>query len=332
MESFESLTKDSLHILIDNVPGIIYLSDQHGNLYFWNKNLEQITQYSEEELSELKVTDLFSTNESIKIREYIHSTYSTGKATLKINLITKQKKQIPYYFTGKLITYDQKSYVMEIGQDITELEDIENELRASVRDKQNLLDESHHRIKNNLASVYYLLELNGLQTKEPTVSNILRESQMRIKAISMLHDKLYQTVDYRNIKFHSYLKELLNIIHDSYQTDDQNIELHTDITDVELSVSKVIPCALIINELLTNSYKYAFEPAQKGVINVALYTENGEVVLIVSDNGKGIENLEKSKNSDSMGMHLIQIFTKQLGATLHTENGNGLYNKLRFPI
>src|SRR5699024_1877828 len=148
--------------------------------------------------------------------------------------------------------------------------EVEEKVKESLREKEVLLSEIHHRVKNNLAVISGLLELQAYNTDSRAVVDALKESQMRINTIAIIHEKLYQHEDLAAIAFDSYLKELTEIIVDSLRDGSTKIDIHIEADPIELTINQAIPCGLILNELITNAYKHAFSDSKKGNITVLL--------------------------------------------------------------
>src|SRR5208337_4175475 len=147
---------------------------------------------------------------------------------------------------------------MEIGTDITERKKAEEQIKQSLREKEALLREIHHRVKNNMAVVSSLLSLQAEQIKDATVRSIFEESQQRVKSMALVHEKLYQTKDLSSINFKDYIKSIISEIISLFRINTSAITTEINIEGIELDLEAAVPCGLIINELLTNAFKYSF--------------------------------------------------------------------------
>lgn len=204
-------------------------------------------------------------------------------------------------------------------------------LEKSVKEKEVLLSEVHHRVKNNLAVISSLLELENLFVKEKTVSDILKDSKNRVKSIALLHEKLYQHQNFDKIDVQNYVKELIHFIELSYSSEQKNISIQTEIAPIFLTMELALPFSLLINELITNSYKHAFEGRERGIITIELKQDKESICLSYTDDGIGFD-LSESINEDSIGMNLLTAFIGQLEGELedHTKKGNGCNIVLHF--
>jgi len=206
------------------------------------------------------------------------------------------------------------------------------QLNASLREKEILLKEIHHRVKNNLSVVAGLLGLQAERADSREVKNILHDSQNRVHSMSAIHDTLYQGDDLSSIEMKSYLWNLANTITRSYEVRG-NVRLDVDADPVYLSVVQASPIGLIVNELIANSMKYAFLKDQDGEISIRLKEKDGHIVLQYSDNGPGIPVDFDWENPRSLGLKLVKMLTeKQLKGTFRHENANGARFTLGFHV
>lgn len=183
----------------------------------------------------------------------------------------------------------------------------EHQLRVSLKEKEILLRELYHRTKNNLQVIYSLLNLQSLTISDKQMLEVVKEIQNRIRSISLVHEKLYQSKDLSNVNLKDYIQELANALLMSYQGSKNRISLTLDIADVFMSIDTITTCGLIINELVSNSLKHAFPDDRKGTIRIALRSIDGdEMELRVSDNGIGLPEGLDFRNTKSLGLKLVR--------------------------
>jgi PAS domain S-box-containing protein len=217
-----------------------------------------------------------------------------------------------------------------ISHDITDKTIAEEELKESLSEKEVLLKEVHHRVKNNLQVVSSILNLQASYVKDENTLNILRESQNRIKSMAFIHESLYQTTDFSKINFSEYITSLSkNLVH-SYGVYDKQVDLKLQVGDISLNLDLSIPCGLIINELVSNSLKYAFADKKKGIINIELFEKNDNVNLIVEDNGLGLPKNIDYKDTESLGLQLVITLTEQINGIIKLENKGGARYTITF--
>jgi PAS domain S-box-containing protein len=197
--------------------------------------------------------------------------------------------------------------------DITETKRAEEQLRASLSEKEILLKEIHHRVKNNLQVICTLLELQSDYIVDDRSRKFFMESQDRIRSMALVHEKLYQSKDFSCIDFAGYINSLTNHLYRSYVTNPELISLSAEVGNVTLGIDEAIPCGLIINELVSNSLKYAFPDGRKGDITVRFHADDqGLITLTVADNGAGFPAGLNFRETDSLGLQLVNMLTTQL--------------------
>jgi len=213
-------------------------------------------------------------------------------------------------------------------QRINERKATEKAIKQALEEKDILLAEIHHRVKNNLAIIASLFNLQLSSIKNEEAKEALMESKNRVKSMALIHDRLYKSQDMTEIDFENYTKELIDEIKYSYPTLAKNIEIKATVSHVKLNVNNAIPCGLILNELLTNCYKHAFIGRQSGVITIDFTGNNGLIKLKVKDNGVGLR--ADYTQSDSLGMVVIQSLSEQLDGKHKFTVDNGTCFELMF--
>jgi PAS domain S-box-containing protein len=217
------------------------------------------------------------------------------------------------------------------SQTVTDRKLAEEHVRASLREKEVLLKEIHHRVKNNLQIISSLLFLQSTYVTDDTTLEILAESQSRVKAIALIHEKLYRTEQFDRIDFVAYLNDLIAELFRTYRVRDDSVTMHTDIEAIRLGIETALPCGLIVNELVSNALKHAFPAPWTGEVWVDLHRADGnQFALTVRDNGIGLPECVDWQRSQSLGLQLVSDLTKQLGGTLEIEHRAGTSVRLRF--
>ena len=210
-------------------------------------------------------------------------------------------------------------------------EDTLRQLGSVLKDKEVLLAEVHHRVKNNLAIISGMLNLSRNLGKETNVDAVLQECSNRVISMAMVHEKLYKSGDLSRISFHEYVDDLVKDIHRTLVVK-KNIQLRTRLDEIFLDIDRAIPVGLIVNEVITNSIKHAFTEGEEGIIEVDVRRSNNSVYLMVRDNGKGMPAEQNQEENESLGMMLIESLTQQIDGTYEFANNDGVSFVLRFPI
>lgn len=217
-------------------------------------------------------------------------------------------------------------------RDISDRKKHEMETRKSLEEKQTLLAEIHHRVKNNLAVVSSLLELQKNESGSE-VGAILQNTQSRIHSIAMIHEKLYQTETLSDIDIREYIRDFTNMVANSFESDQKEITMTQEVESFKLEITKAVPVGLILNELLNNAYKHGFADAKNGEIRITLMKENGRGILRVADNGQGLPDDFSFENQQSLGMTLIKTLNKQLEGEFEIlPNEEWTVLQVKFPI
>jgi two-component sensor histidine kinase len=235
--------------------------------------------------------------------------------------------------------FDEQGQLVEfqaVGRDITDRKQVEEQLQASLREKEVLLKEIHHRVKNNLQIVYSLLRLQRRKLKDQVAANALLESQNRIESIALIHEKLYQSKDLARINLAEYVDSLVTNLFSIYNANHNQIALKTEIEPIFLDMDKAISCGLIVNELLSNALKYAFPPGNHQnnpsiSVKFSAEPEESTISLVIQDNGVGIPNHVDFSNLETLGLQLVQGLVNQLKATLKMHCQDGTEFQIVFP-
>ncbi|MGX7668948.1 tetratricopeptide repeat-containing sensor histidine kinase [Flavobacterium pedocola] len=226
--------------------------------------------------------------------------------------------------------YNSKKKRREIEQKNAEISAKSNTIRESLEEKEMLLKEIHHRVKNNLQIISGILELQNLNVEDENAKVILKEGQARIQSIALIHKTLYQSENFSKVRFHNYLSELIQAIKATYRNNHTKIKIKVNANDIELGINTAIPLSLIINEIITNCFKHAFTDREKGKITIHLTQEKDFYQLVVTDDGKGLPEDFSPFRLHSVGFDLIKGLTRQLDGNFNFESKNGTIITINF--
>lgn len=222
--------------------------------------------------------------------------------------------------------------VSGLGFDITENKRNEERIIQSLKEKEILLKEVHHRVKNNMQVISSILNLQSSYVKDEYALNLLKECQNRIKSMAFIHESLYQTKNFESVNFSEYVSTLTkNLVH-TYTINTQKIKLILTLDDLYLNLDNSIPCGLIINEIISNSLKYAFPNNRDGIIFVTLKVNNKKVTIEAGDNGIGISEKIDIKQTQTLGLQLVDTLIEQINATINLERKNGTKYSIEFNL
>jgi len=221
---------------------------------------------------------------------------------------------------------------MIIAVDISEQKRDREQLIASLREKEVLLKEVHHRVKNNMQIISSILYLQEISLQDPQLISVFRASQQRIKSMGIIHEQLYLSDNLARIDFQRYIETLSRDLLDSYIVEASHIHVSFDIPTLSLSMETAVPCGLIVNELLTNAIKHAFSDGRQGEIKVEMKAiGNGDIELTVSDDGVGMSDEAEIENEDSLGLSLVRELVNQIHGSLERRVNGGTVFHILFP-
>jgi PAS domain S-box-containing protein len=238
----------------------------------------------------------------------------------------ENKGRVIYEATGAPVR------MIGVSLDISDRKLAEQRIKDSLREKEVLLREIHHRVKNNLQVISSLLDLQSQYIEDQAALEMFRESCTRVKSMALVHEKLYQSKDCAKIDFADYIENLISYLFQAYGVNLDQVTLELNIDEITLNINTAIPCGLIISELVSNSLKHAFPNNRKGRIYVVLNSEiDNHLTLIVRDNGIGFPENSDIKNGKTLGLQIVQVLTNQLDGELELTCDRGSKVKIRFP-
>jgi PAS domain S-box-containing protein len=238
-------------------------------------------------------------------------------------LITKDGRRIPCEVNAFSLEMGGRQVILSVVRDTTFRQEAEKRIRSSLAEKETLLKEIHHRVKNNLQVISGLLNLQSHYIDDESVRSIYKESQNRIKTMALIHEELYQRDDLARINLAEYVRDLTQNLLASYMVKKGSVELVLDIPDMELNLDTAIPCGLIVNELVSNALKHAFTEEVAGKIAVSVARDGEVYSLVISDNGKGFPEGVDFRKVKSMGMQLVTVLAEQLGGNVQYSGTSG---------
>lgn len=331
MENALQQEKRFADAIIDGLPGIFFMVDEDLNYVRVNKNLADDLGYTVDELLEMNPLDNYQKGERERVLEKMSELLKKGKASMESNPITKEGKLLSRNLNAVLFERDGKKFIIGTGQDISDLKKREKELRSTLHEKEILLQEIHHRVKNNLAVISGLLELQVHEYPDTKFQRLTRESQMRIQTMAMIHEKLYQSQSLTRISVGEYIHQLLEHIKNSISYGESQVKIDTEIADVELNINLAIPFALALNEIVTNALEHAFVGQKKGKIEIKLEDLGEHLHITISDNGVGLPDGEEYGEKNSLGVTLINALFTQIDADWTVKVDEGFTYDISFP-
>lgn len=314
----------------------IFEIQQDGTITFCNKRACEMFGYDSTELLGMNSRELNPEQYRDSQPDMISEEVTTGFQAWERIYRKKDGTLFPTEINTKLYERDGKKRLIAYVRDITGQKQNEQTIKNSLKEKETLLAEIHHRVKNNLAIISGLLEMQTYNADNEGLVEALRESQSRIQSIAMVHEKLYRSDSFTNIPFDKYLDELLSLIAETFNGEAGKIKVERTIKPVFLDVNHAIPCGLIFNELITNAYKHAFRNGDSKVsdatISVSLDQYGNTIMLEVRDNGCGLPSDFTIEQPTSLGTTLIQTLVEQLAGNLEFSSEKGAHFQITFDI
>ena len=247
--------------------------------------------------------------------------------------LRKDGSEFPVEIGLNPIETEDGTMVLSAIVDISDRRHKEDRIQSALKEKEILLGEIHHRVKNNLQVIHSLLDLQSSKIEDITALQLLAESQNRIRSMALIHQTLYESKDFAKVDFRNFLDSLLPALVSSYSLDRDRVTLSVSAGEVSLPIDAAIPCGLIVNELISNALKHAFPGSGRGRIDVNLNDEpNGEIVLSVTDNGVGIPADLDLANATTLGLQLVSLLADQLAGKLTVNRSNPTSFRLQFTV
>ncbi|MDH4028955.1 MAG: PAS domain S-box protein [Nitrospirota bacterium] len=322
----EKLIKEKMfsESIINSLPGTFYLFNEQGMILRWNRNLEIISGYSSEEISNMHPVDFFQGGYKELIVNKVKEVIEKGTAVCEADMVLKNGLKVPFFFVAIKIVIDNKTYVIGTGTDITDRKQAEEQLKCYLRENELLLKEIHHRVKNNLQIICSLFNLQKSSIKDRNAYEMVSECQNRIRAIALVHEKFYNSESLANINLNDYINDLVQNLFHFNEINPNRIRLETAIDNILVDVNSAIPCGLILNELVGNCLQYAFPQERKGRISVSIFLTNSDCVNItVKDNGVDLSGFYDIIEELPLGFQIVNALIKQLKGKMEIIRGDG---------
>ena len=248
------------------------------------------------------------------------------------NIFQRARKTKPVSYILKPLQDVQFSIAIDRVVDrIIERKQAEDKIKASLREKEVLLKEIHHRVKNNLQVISSLVDLQISDSTDAQVLQILKEIQNRIQSMALIHEELHQSEDMARINFGEYIQSLTAYLYQTYGAQLAGITLKSNVDDIFLDIDTAMPCGLIVNELVSNSLKYAFTEELRGEIRIDFHSDtDNHLTLTVSDNGVGFPQDLDFRKTKSLGLRLVVMLTEQLDGTIKLDRSDGTKFEITF--
>jgi PAS domain S-box-containing protein len=304
---------------------------EKGKIKDFNNQFTKIIGYGPDELTGLDLVKLVTEEDREMV---LHNIQSNSSKPYEIKAIRKDRSIIFCEVQGRKISYNEQPARVTTIQDVTERKLAEEEIKASLKEKETLLHEIHHRVKNNMTVISSLLSLQARKAEDETTKSVLQESKNRVQAMSLIHETLYSSDNLSSINIQNYFTKLVKSIFNSYGDVQRRVKYKIKTDSIAIGVKKATPLGLIVNELTTNILKYAFPENKSGEFSINLTSDiENTCELTVADNGIGFPEDLDWRNSDSLGLKLVSMIAEaQLDGTIDIETEKGTKFKIKFKL
>lgn len=327
--------KDYFEQIYDSTPEAILILDENNIVIDSNKGFEKMFLYNSREVTGKTKEELIVPEHFLDDSKELITRLNAGEYIQQESI--RQKKDgrpVNVLITGSRIKLSENrygSYIIYV--DISKHKRSEEQMRSSLVEKEVLIREIHHRVKNNLQIISSLLHIQAGKISNKELAAMFTDCQNRVKSIALIHEKLYQTNSFTRVDFGSYTRNLVYYLFRMFNVKSDKVSLRMNAENVFLPMDTAIPCGLIINELVTNSLKHAFNGDKQYEISIEIvYQSNNKFTLTVKDNGSGIPETVNFQKALTVGFNLINNLVKQLGGILEINSTEGTEFKITFSI
>jgi PAS domain S-box-containing protein len=323
-----------LNRIMDTIPDAVLVHDAKGRFIDVNITFIEMFGYTRQhEICQLNVEQISGPGYTQAMAmEKIGEALEKGRTEFEWLCKDKDGKVFPVMVRLRSLDYQGKRFVLSIITDITKQKQAEKKIRSALHEKDVLLKEVHHRVKNNFQIISGLLYLQSLNIQNPHALQVLKESQNRIESMALIHKKLYQSGTMADVDFAGYIFGLVDYLKKSYALESMYVQIKQKISPVMINMDTAIPCGLIINELVTNAIKYAFPEKKHGIIEIIFQKgeENRKYILIVRDNGVGVAP-DRFYRKETLGWGMVSNLVDQLNGNLEINAQNGTEFRILIP-
>jgi PAS domain S-box-containing protein len=324
--------------VVESAPNAMVMIRSNGQIEMVNAQAERVFGYRRDELLGQPIEILIPERFRGHHPDLRHAFFGDPRsrpmgAGRDLYGLHKDGSEFPVEIGLNPIETEEGTMVLSAVVDISDRKHKEDRIQMALKEKEILLGEIHHRVKNNLQVVDSLLALQSSKFEDETVRALLQESQGRIRSMALIHQTLYESKDFARVDFGEFLDRLVPSLVSSYSVDPGRITLEISAADVSLPINVAIPCGLIVNELISNALKHAFPGDRRGEIEVDLERHGDDrAQLTVSDNGVGIGEGTDLAKAATLGLQLVSLLTDQLGGTLDLHRSGPTRFSLEFPV
>jgi PAS domain S-box-containing protein len=311
----KTVSKDYVDNIIHSMHEMLIVADSDHRIRLVNPAARSELGYTASDLADRPLEDLFAVEGPISDAEPSPAETPGGEGHMR----TKSGDRIPVHFSAAEMRDEagRPAGIVCVALNVSRQKDTERRLRASLREKELLLKEVHHRVKNNLQVISSLLSLQAQEVRDPEMVRLFQESEARVRSMALIHEQLYGSKDLAHVDFAAYVQELVDNLKQGFGSAAARVDFSLDIQPVPLLLDLAIPCGMIVSELVANALEHAFSGDRPGEIRIGFGREDDVYCLTVCDNGVGMREGPADGEATSVGLKVVQALTRQIRGRLH---------------
>lgn len=332
--SRRTVSRTYLNNILDSMAEMLFVVDENNRIDHVNLAAMERLGFSREEMKGRSLDDLLEGDAPLPSPDDTVFRRTGSVTEIERKLRTSDGSTLPVLVSRSLLRGSSADApdIVCVAQDISARKEAEEQLRDSLQEKEVLLREIHHRVKNNLQVIASLLHVQSKKVEDEDARRLFAESQDRIRSMAFIHERLYQSDDLAQVDFGAYLDRLTEHLYRSHGVALRDVTCHLDTDSAVLGVDRAIPAGLIINELVSNALEHAFPEDSTGTINVSFTTEDEVGTIVVADDGVGVDDADDLESERTLGMRLVNGLVRQLRGEVDVNGTDGLQFTITFPL
>ena len=331
---FKNLELEKLSLVASKTNNSVMIFNKDMDLEYVNQGFVTMVGYTLDEFCNTRGKNIKDISFYENFDNLLQQAIATKDSVQYESKMYHKNGNVVYASTNLTPIFDSNNELQNlviIDTDITRLKKYEEQLQASLNERSMLLREIHHRVKNNLQIIISLFNLQSYHIKDEAALMAMLEAQQRVRSLALIHERFYQSEGLSKIDFDDYIQRLASNLFTSYNVSKEKVNMKILADKVNLDIDTAVPCGLIVNELISNAFKHAFNEAYQGELKIEFREIAPENYLLkIKDNGKGLPSDFDIKKSDTLGMQLVSALAEQIDGKYSFENNNGLVFSLEF--
>jgi len=328
------VSRSYVNNIIQSMGDMLFVTNDEGLIQMSNKTVHRKLGYNNGDLEHFSVWNIIEESDRDRIRKKIVSN-DLAISELETKIVSKEGHVLPVILSTSVLSDEVSEDVrlVFVASDISVQKESEQRISESLHEKNILLAEIHHRVKNNLAVISGLLQMQMWNVEDESAKIALQHSQLRIQSIALVHEKLYQNETFADINISDFARELVDAVSESFKQPEQEVILNYNMDNIKMNINQAVPLSLLLNECIVNCYKHAFAGRENGEIDIDLGMNGDKVNIQVADNGNGLPDGFDFEKQQSLGVTLIRTLVSQLRGEAHySSNGHGTRFSFEFTL